>query len=167
MMKYKKGPAALYSHEQDRIINPNQVFKEKLTFGQKLADSVSQVMGGWYFIAIQSIIICIWIAANLYWLSTQKAFDPYPFILLNLAMSFQAAYSTPIIMMSQNRQGTKDRLTAELDYNINKKTERETRIIMEHLIYQDHMMQELKEEFMQKQKIRETYRLRPKLPKKV
>jgi len=107
-------------------------------------------MGGWWFIGIQSIIICIWITANIYWLNTQKSFDPYPFILLNLAMSFQAAYSTPIIMMSQNRQGTKDRLKVELDYDINKKTERETRIIMEHLIYQDHMIQELKEELMRK-----------------
>lgn len=126
----------------------NQAFKEKLSFGQKLADRVSQVMGGWYFIGTQSVIIFLWIMANIYWLSTEKSFDPYPFILLNLAMSFQAAYSTPIIMMSQNRQGAKDRLAAQLDYDINKKTEEETRIIMEHLVYQDKIIQELRDELL-------------------
>jgi uncharacterized membrane protein len=145
---YPKGPAGLYKHENDQVINLNQAFKEKLSVGQKLADRVSQVMGGWYFIGAQSIIIFLWIMANIYWLSTEKSFDPYPFILLNLAMSFQAAYSTPIIMMSQNRQGAKDRLAAQLDYDINKKTEEETRIIMEHLVYQDKIIQELRDELL-------------------
>jgi len=149
-VRYKKGPAELYHHETDIIVNPNQVFKEKLTFGQKLSDRISQGMGCWWFIAIQSVIISIWIAANLYWLTMDKEFDPYPFILLNLVMSFQAAYSTPIIMMSQNRQAEKDRLTAQLDYEINKKAEEETRIIMDHLVYQDRMIQELREELAAK-----------------
>ncbi len=95
----------------------------RLTMGQKIADSVASNMGSWRFIIIQSTILFFWVVANvtafvLHW-------DPYPFILLNLALSFQAAYAAPFIMMSQNRQGDIDRMAAQHDYDINIKAELE------------------------------------------
>src|SRR6201994_2420488 len=95
----------------------------KLTMGQKIADSVASNMGSWRFIIIQSTILFFWVVANV----TAWVFhwDPYPFILPNLALSFQAAYAAPFIMMSQNRQQDIDRLAAESDYKINIKAELE------------------------------------------
>jgi uncharacterized membrane protein len=84
-----------------------------LTFGQRIADRVAAVMGSWGFIIIQTTILAIWIALNM--TAWVQKWDPYPFILLNLALSFQAAYAAPFIMMSQNRQQDIDRKTiAEL-----------------------------------------------------
>ncbi len=87
---------------------------ERQTFGQRMADAVANGMGSWPFLIIQSILLAIWMILNLtevIW----KAWDPYPFILLNLALSCQAAYAAPIIMMSQNRQAAKDRADARRD----------------------------------------------------
>ncbi len=131
------GPAALYSHDNHDVENVNTEFREQLTYGQKLADKVAKGMGCWEFIIIQSILIIIWVSLNVYFLETELVFDPYPFILLNLGMSLQAAYAAPIIMMSQNRQAAKDRMTAELDYKINQIAEEEIKVIMEHLAHQD------------------------------
>ncbi len=72
-----------------------------------------------------------------------QAWDPYPYILLNLVLSFQAAYTGPVVMMSQNRQAEKDRLAAEQDYQVNKTAEEEIKVLMEHLIHQDVIMAEL------------------------
>lgn len=117
-------------HVFERFINRGQVarnvaqeYQEKLTFGQKLADRFAQVIGSWRFIIIQSVMLAIWIALNI----TAYIFhwDPYPFILLNLAMSFQAAYAAPILMMSQNRQSEKDHEQAKNDYEVNLKAELE------------------------------------------
>ncbi|MGE4314020.1 MAG: DUF1003 domain-containing protein, partial [Pseudobdellovibrionaceae bacterium] len=89
----------------------------------KVADVVAAVVGSWPFIIIQTIILAFWIAANVYgWI---KQWDPYPFILLNLMLSFQAAYAAPIIMMAQNRQSDIDRQKAEKDYDVNLKAELE------------------------------------------
>jgi len=98
-----------------------------LTLGQKMADGIAAGMGSWPFIIIQSIILLIWIVLNV----TAFVFkwDPYPFILLNLALSFQAAYAAPIIMMSQNRQSDIDRRKAENDYNVNIKAELEIELL--------------------------------------
>jgi len=96
------------------------------------------MMGSWPFIIIQSMILAAWLAFNA--IAWAYRWDPYPFILLNLALSFQAAYAAPIIMMSQNRQAAKDRLDAENDYNINVKAEEEVKSIMQHLEQQDEMM---------------------------
>ena len=96
--------------------------KEKLTLGQKIADKIASFGGSWPFIISFSFIICIWITSNTIILRS-KAFDPYPFILLNLMLSCLAAVQAPIIMMSQNRQAEKDRLTAANDYLTNLKTE--------------------------------------------
>ena len=102
-----------------------------LTFGQKVADAVAAGMGSWTFIIIQSMILAVWIALNL--LAVIQHWDPYPFILLNLALSFQAAYAAPFIMMSQNRQQDIDRRRAENDYKINVKAELEIELLHEKL----------------------------------
>ncbi len=95
---------------------------EQRTLGEKVADTVTAGVGSWPFIITQSILLAFWIFANALvlggWLSGEP-FDPYPFILLNLVLSFQAAYTGPVVMMSQNRQSAKDRDAAEHDYRVN------------------------------------------------
>lgn len=99
------------------------------TRGQRLADGVASTIGSWRFILIQSTAIVLWIGGNT--LVGQGAWDPYPFILLNLLLSFQAAYTAPAIMMSQNRQSELDRRHAETDYEINVKAELEIELLHE------------------------------------
>jgi uncharacterized membrane protein len=100
-----------------------------LTRGQRLADGVAATIGSWRFIALQSTAIVLWIAGNA--LVGANAWDPYPFILLNLLLSFQAAYTAPAIMMSQNRQSELDRRHAQTDYEINVKAELEIELLHE------------------------------------
>jgi CRP/FNR family transcriptional regulator, cyclic AMP receptor protein len=121
-------------HENDRIFrsmvsrNVNEIEEEQLTLGQRVADKVADTIGSWPFIIIQSIILTVWIILNVTaWI---KRWDPYPFILLNLMLSFQAAYAGPVIMMSQNRQSSKDRLAAEIDHQVNTKAELEINNLM-------------------------------------
>jgi uncharacterized membrane protein len=102
--------------------DPNKLYDDSLTVGQRIADGVAATMGSWRFIIVQSVLLALWIVLNITELIFH-AWDPYPFILLNLALSFQAAYAAPIIMMSQNRQSAKDRLQAELDLHTNLKAE--------------------------------------------
>lgn len=90
---------------------------ESRTFGQRLADSVANFMGSWKFIIIQTLIVLVWMTLNIVGIFMQ--WDPYPFILLNLLFSTQAAYAAPIIMMSQNRASERDRHHAEEDYRTN------------------------------------------------
>src|SRR2546425_1776954 len=124
-----------FKHDHPAVIDVNKVADEQLTGGQKIADKVASTVGSWRFIIIQSVILALWIILNVVaWVSR---WDPYPFILLNLALSFQAAYSAPFVMMSQNRQAEKDRLTAQNDYTTDCKGEEEVRHIMEHLDHQD------------------------------
>jgi uncharacterized membrane protein len=127
-----------HTHKHPPVINVNQALAEKQTPGQRIADGFALVMGSWTFIIVQSIILAIWIAVNI--IAWIRHWDPYPFILLNLALSFQAAYAAPIIMMSQNRQAAKDRLMAEQDYLVNTKAEEEVKSIMHHLEQQDEAM---------------------------
>ena len=95
--------------------------KAQLTFGQRVADKVAATMGSWSFIIVQSVILTVWIILNVIaWISR---WDPYPFILLNLALSFQAAYAAPFIMISQNRQAERDRHQAEEDFRTNVEAE--------------------------------------------
>ena len=93
----------------------------ELTFGQRVADAVAAMMGSWTFIIAQSIVLAVWIVVNV--VAWVEHWDPYPFILLNLALSFQAAYAAPFIMISQNRQAERDRLQAEQDYRTNVEAE--------------------------------------------
>ena len=95
----------------------------ELTVGQKIADAVAATMGSWPFIITQTAILAVWIVLNI--TAFVERWDPYPFILLNLALSFQAAYAAPFIMMSQNRQQDIDRAQARNDYQINVKAELE------------------------------------------
>jgi uncharacterized membrane protein len=93
------------------------------TTGEHIADAVAARVGSWPFIVIQSFLLMMWIVANTVlirdWLGG-KPFDPYPFILLNLMLSFQAAYTGPVVLMSQNRQAARDRDEAEHDYDVNR-----------------------------------------------
>lgn len=97
------------------------------TRGQRLADAVASTIGSWRFIIFQSTAIALWITGNA--LTGRGAWDPYPFILLNLLLSFQAAYTAPAIMMSQNRQSELDRTHAENDYEVNVKAELEIELL--------------------------------------
>ncbi len=127
-----------FKHEHVPIQNVNEVVDEKMTMGQKIADSVASTVGSWRFIIIQSTLLLTWLIINS--IAWYLKFDPFPFILLNLALSFQAAYSAPFVMMSQNRQAEKDRLTAQNDYLTDTKGEEEIRHIMEHLDHQDELI---------------------------
>jgi uncharacterized membrane protein len=98
-----------------------------LTIGQKIADQVAATMGSWSFIIIQSLLLFVWIVLNV--TAFIQKWDPYPFILLNLALSFQAAYAAPFIMMAQNRQQDIDRKQAENDYQVNIKAELEIELL--------------------------------------
>lgn len=95
--------------------------KEKYTVGQRAADRIAKFAGSWAFIFSFTAVLILWMAGNV--LLAKRAFDPYPFILLNLVLSCVAAIQAPLIMMSQNRQEEKDRRRAENDYKVNLKTE--------------------------------------------
>ena len=99
----------------------------ELRLGQRIADKVAATMGSWTFIIIQSAVLLVWIVLNI--TAYVQRWDPYPFILLNLALSFQAAYAAPFIMMSQNRQQDIDRREAANDYKINIKAELEIELL--------------------------------------
>ncbi len=113
---------------QERHKKPSDRESE-LTRGQIIADLVAATMGSWSFIIIQSTVLFVWIVLNV--TAYVREWDPYPFILLNLALSFQAAYAAPFIMMSQNRQQDIDRKEAENDYRINIKAELEIELLHE------------------------------------
>jgi CRP/FNR family transcriptional regulator, cyclic AMP receptor protein len=100
--------------------NANDMIEEESTFGERIADSVARFGGSWTFIITFGVILVIYASLNTI-LLRQVAWDPYPFILLNLFLSMLAALQAPIIMMSQNRQDTKDRLRSELDYDVNRR----------------------------------------------
>lgn len=97
--------------------NWHQEHKENLSFGNRVADSVANGMGSWRFIIIQTVLVILWMSLNL--IGYMYHWDVYPFILLNLVFSTQAAYAAPIIMMSQNRQNERDRAQAQADYQTN------------------------------------------------
>ena len=103
--------------------NPNEVIAERLTMGDRLADAVARFGGSWVFIIAFGVVLVVWTAINV--ILATRAWDPYPFILLNLVLSMLAAIQAPIIMMSQNRQDAKDRLRSELDFAVNRKAEAE------------------------------------------
>jgi len=103
--------------------NPNELIEEKATFGDRLADSVARFGGSWRFIISFAVVLSVYTTINS--LLRGSAWDPYPFILLNLFLSMLAAIQAPVIMMSQNRQDTKDRLRGELDYDVNRRAESE------------------------------------------
>jgi uncharacterized membrane protein len=148
------------SHLENEVVNSiaaNKLISDnieieldrKLTFGERLSDRIADFGGSWTFIIIFFMILFIWIAINV-WLLTSKPFDPYPFILLNLILSCLASIQAPIIMMSQNRKESRDRLRSENDYKINLKAELEIRVIHEKL---DHMVAHQNQKMLEIQEI--------------
>ena len=103
--------------------------RERLTFADRLADTVAAGMGSWTFIIVQSAFVVMWMLINL--IGFLNHWDPYPFILLNLVFSTQAAYAAPIIMQSQNRQSRRDREHAQHDYETNLAAKQEIEMLME------------------------------------
>ena len=126
------------SLEQHEILSSDIIkqFERKLTFGERLSDRIAEFGGSWKFLITFGAVILVWIIINGITLATH-AFDPYPFILLNLVLSCLAAVQAPVIMMSQNRSEARDRLRAENDYKVNLKAELEIRHLHEKL---DHLL---------------------------
>lgn len=128
---------ALRIHKSDELLretglrNINEIDDDRRTLGDKISDGFAAIMGSWNFIIIQSILLLVWVGWNsIAHFHNQThpddvwfLWDPYPFVFLNLALSFQAAYAAPIIMMSQNRSARKDRLANEIDHQVNVKAE--------------------------------------------
>lgn len=124
------------THNQILSDNIEPDLNDSLTFGQRVADSIAEFGGSWTFIISFFSFLIVWMLINIFWLA-QTAFDPYPFILLNLLLSCLAAIQAPIIMMSQNRREQKDRIRNEYEYKINLKAELEIKLLHEKL---DHLM---------------------------
>jgi uncharacterized membrane protein len=126
------------SLQQHEILSSDisKQFERKLTFGERLSDSIAAFGGSWTFIIIFGVVLLLWIVVNSVFLA-RNAFDPYPYILMNLILSCLAAMQAPIIMMSQNRSEARDRLRAENDYKINLKAELEIRHLHEKI---DHLL---------------------------
>jgi uncharacterized membrane protein len=116
-------------HASQRLVklraarNANQVIEAEATLGERVADHVARFGGSWNFIITFMVLLTVYTAINV--LLSNKAWDPYPFILLNLFLSMLAAIQAPVIMMSQNRQDTKDRVRSELDFDVNRRAESE------------------------------------------
>lgn len=121
--------------------NPNEVIEKQKTFGDRIADSVAQFGGSWTFIILFGIILSIYTTINV--ILDKKAWDPYPFILLNLFLSMLAAIQAPVIMMSQNRQDDKDRLRGELDFEVNRRAESEIQGVARRLNLLDQKIDDL------------------------
>ena len=130
-----------FQHKHPPIRNVNEIIAERLTLGQHAADFVAAMVGSWKFILIQSGLLAFWVVLNV--TAYIQHWDPYPFILMNLCLSLQAAYTAPIIMMSQNRQASRDRIAAQHDFEINEKTEAEVRAVLDHLAAQDSALKEI------------------------
>lgn len=111
--------------------NPNEVIEEKMSTGERIADAVAQFGGSWAFIITFGVVLVAYSSLNVG--LGKAAWDPYPFILLNLFLSMLAAIQAPVIMMSQNRQDTKDRLRGELDYDVNRRAEAEIKALSQKL----------------------------------
>jgi uncharacterized membrane protein len=126
------------------VRNAHHVFESQLTFGQRAADVIARSMGSWGFIIGQTVLLAIWIVLNVTaWIGQ---WDPYPFILMNLVLSTQAAFTAPVIMMSQNRQAEHDRVEARIDYDVNLRAEAEVRMMIRQLQIQTKTLNALRDE---------------------
>jgi len=129
-------------HAAQRVIsgramrNPNELIDEQETFGERIADHVASFGGSWTFIITFMVTLLVYVGLNVYLLAHRgKTWDPYPFILLNLFLSMLAAIQAPVIMMSQNRQDSRDRLRSELDFEVNRRAESEIQALSRKLHY--------------------------------
>ncbi len=144
LLQQERGELTSLEHEvleslrTQEILSENQAeeFEEHLSFGERLSDRIASFGGSWVFISIFGAVLFLWMILNSYMLAT-RAFDPYPYILLNLILSCLAAIQAPIIMMSQKRQEDRDRLRATHDYQVNLKAELEIRHLHQKI---DHLM---------------------------
>lgn len=137
-----------FRHRHPPVENVNKVIEASSTVGQRAADAVARTMGSWSFIILQSILLTSWVVLNV--VAVIRHWDPYPFILMNLVLSLQAAYAAPIIMMSQNRQEAKDRIRSQHDYKVNLKAELEIRHLHEKV---DHLLSHQWERLVQIQEL--------------
>lgn len=156
LVEQEKGEIATIDADVMAAIRDNAILSEnideivegQLTLGDRLADRIATFGGSWTFIIAFFSFILVWMIINI-WILATRPFDPYPFILLNLILSCLAAIQAPIIMMSQNRQETKDRQRAEHDYRINLKAELEIKLLsekMDHvLVHQNKKLLEIQE----------------------
>ena len=120
-------------HRRHVVRDTNEEFEDTRTLGQRVADRIAAFGGSWPFIGMFMLFLAGWMAVNSLLLARRGAFDPYPYILLNLILSTLAALQAPVIMMSQNRQAERDRLNAANDYEVNLKAELEIRALHEKL----------------------------------
>jgi len=138
----KKRPNSIQKIKKSIILQEHKLNFLKLnhpvsnfpkTFGQRAADILTTWAGSWLFIILFGVFIVFWMVVNTSWILFGQTWDPYPFILLNLALSCLAAIQAPIILMSQNREAQKDRLRSEYDYAVNRKSEKEIQEIQRQL----------------------------------
>ena len=134
-----------FRHEHPPVQDVSAVFAEGRTPGQRSADRLAAFLGSWPFLLGQTLLLGLWVILNA--VAWASHWDPFPFILLNLFLSMEAAYTAPVIMMSQNRQAIKDRIEAHNDFQVNKKTEEEVRVILEHLDAQNVALEHLSQQF--------------------
>jgi len=157
LLESEKGELTTLDHEvleslqrhETLSSNVDAEFEEDLTLGGKMADKLASFGGSWPFIIIFASILLIWVGLNSF-LLLKKPFDPYPFILLNLVLSCLAAVQAPVIMMSQNRQESKDRLRSQHDYRVNLKAELEIRQLHDKI---DHLLSHQWERLVEIQQI--------------
>ncbi|WP_339714060.1 DUF1003 domain-containing protein [Cyclobacterium amurskyense] len=161
LIEQEKGDLAAIDKDVMDAIRNNSILSENLqedidtaiSLGQRMADKIASFGGSWTFIIAFFSFLTLWIVANI-WLLASNTFDPYPFILLNLMLSCIAAIQAPIIMMSQNRQGQKDRQRAELDYKINLKSELEIQLLNEKI---DHLLVHQNKKLLEVQQVQIDY----------
>jgi uncharacterized membrane protein len=139
-----------YKHEHPPVCDAIELFEKQLTFSQKAADWVAETVGSWKFIFLQTVIFGIWISINItgwfyHW-------DPFPFILMNLAISVMTSYSASIILISQNLQEKRERIESRQHCLINEKAEEEARIILDHLNAQNKALAAIHETLQDLQK---------------
>ena len=123
--------------------NPNELIDERETFGERVADRVASFGGSWTFIITFGLILAVYTTINV--VLKGRAWDPYPFILLNLFLSMLAAIQAPVIMMSQNRQDSRDRLRSELDFEVNRRAETEIQSLSRKLLFLHDKLDDLDE----------------------
>lgn len=161
LMEQEKGELAKIDRDVMKAIQNNTFLSENIrdemeappTTGQIVADKVATFGGSWTFIIAFFLFIVCWMIVNI-WMLANRAFDPYPFILLNLILSCLAAIQAPIIMMSQNRQEQKDRQRAEHDYMINLKAELEIKLLSEKM---DHLLVHQNKKLFEIQEVQTDY----------
>jgi uncharacterized membrane protein len=138
-----RPPSPVNPPQQSPIASVNELFYEERSFGQRAADAVTEFVGSWQFIIVQSIALVLWVALNTAALIAH--WDPYPFIFMNLLVSLESALASPMILMSQNRQADRDRAIARNEFVLTIKAEAEVRAVLAQLTAQDKAIAELRE----------------------